>query len=149
METILFMIIVGVISTIFGKAKNNQKQWQKKPHSIKGMDELRTLFDEVVNPSRQTVSSPAVKTEEQIKTSERNLEKEFLQVRRESEASRIGRAASRQQAESLDEQKRKTEERETVSLEDQEGRAIINGIIWSEILAEPRSKRPFNGQRRF
>ncbi|WHY76174.1 hypothetical protein QNH20_18880 [Neobacillus sp. WH10] len=151
METILFMIIVAIISTIFGKAKRNSGQSAKKPFSANGMEEIRTLFKELTN--NEPAESTPIKTEQKAvmaQNNNRNLEKENIQVRQESEASRMVMAASRLQREKLKEQTTiaRQEESETIISKDPDPKNLINGIVWSEILGEPRSKKPYFAKRR-
>ncbi|MFJ7729757.1 hypothetical protein ACIQXV_27100 [Neobacillus sp. NPDC097160] len=150
METILFMIIIGVISTIFGKAKRSQGQSPKKPFSTSGMEEIRTLFKELTNDEPK--KTRPIKTElkpELPQNSSKNLEKEYQQVRLESESSRMGMAASRLQSEKLKEQTIQTRQNESdpIISTDPDPKTLINGIIWSEILGEPRSKKPYIAKR--
>jgi len=150
LETILFMIIVGIISTIFGKAKRSQGQSTKKPFSANGTEEIRTLFKELTN--NEPAETSPIKTEQKAvlpQNNNRSLEKEYQQVRQESEASRMLVTASRLQSEKVKEQTMKAiqDESETIISKDPDPKTLINGIIWSEILGEPRSKKPYFAKR--
>ncbi|EKN64677.1 hypothetical protein BABA_23058 [Neobacillus bataviensis LMG 21833] len=150
METILFFIIVGIISTIFGKSKRTQGQSPKKPIKVSGMEDIRTLFKELKNE----VSLPAapIKSEQKVEVlqkSNRTLEQEYNQVRKESESSRKALAASRLQREKMKEQTievSKDECEPSISMEPN-AQTLVNGIIWAEILGEPRSKKPYFPKR--
>lgn len=151
METILFMIIVGVISTIVGKSKNNQGKSKGRPLSVDPMKEVRTLFDEFNNNKPRETFSVETKTSSESK--ERplgNLEKEYEQIRNESEASRTRMAAARQQAEKIIVPSKEDDQHqfEPPGLEQPDPHTLVNGIIWSEILGEPRAKRPYFLKRR-
>lgn len=151
METILFMIIVGVISTIVGKSKNNQGKSKGRPFSVDPMKEVRTLFDEFTNNKPRETFSVETKTSSESK--ERplgNLEKEYEQIRNESEASRTRMAAARQQDEKIIVPSKVDDQHqfEPPGLEQPDPHTLVNGIIWSEILGEPRAKRPYFLKRR-
>lgn len=151
METILFLIIAGVLSTIFSKGKSKGTTSAKKPFSTKSMKEIRNLFTEFTN-NEMNKTRPIksdIKADSHINNL-KTLEQEYQQVRQESESSRMGIAASRQQAEKTNERsiKSKLEENEAVNLEKPDANTLVNGIIWSEILGEPRSKNPYRAKRR-
>jgi hypothetical protein len=149
-ETILFLIIVGILSTIFGKGKRKGTPSAKRPFSTNSKD-IRTIFKEFTNyvPSKTSPINSELKTES-LKHNLKDLEKEYQQVRQESEISRIGMATSRQLAEKNDEQPimHKHEDGETIIFEKPDANTLVNGIIWSEILGEPRSKKPYMTKRR-
>lgn len=146
METILFMIIVGIISTIVGKTKSNQVKPGSKPFSMGQLKDVGKLFDEFTNNKpRETFSVETEKHTESKQRSLDHLQKEYEQVRQESETSRKKMAAGRQQAESskIDDH----QQTESLSLEHPDSNTLVNGIIWSEILGEPRAKRPYFQKR--
>lgn len=150
METILFMIIVGIISTIFGKAKRSQGHSPKKPFSTNGMEDIRTLFKEFTN--NELGETSPIRTDQKTALPQnniKNLEKEYQQVRQESESSRMGMAATRLQSEKLKDQTMQARENESdpIISNDPDPKTLINGIIWSEILGEPRSKKPYLAKR--
>lgn len=147
METILFMIIIGVISTIFGKAKANQGKNGSKPFSVNNMKDVRTLFDELTNNKPRETFSVDTKIKTEKKGPIQSLEKEYEQVRHESEASRARMAAARKKTEIEKGTAAKIphyEETEPLHLENADSNSLVNGLIWSEILAEPRAKRPYS-----
>lgn len=155
MNTILIMIVIGVITSMFSKAKNNRGQSQNKPTSPSGIGEIRKLFQELTDqeisePSRiKEPTRPNPVIVEQKTAAPQNLEKEYLQVRTESEFSRERAAASRQQKEISKERvkKDKQEEAGTIFSEYPDAKTLVNGIVWSEILGEPRSKKPYFAKR--
>jgi hypothetical protein len=152
LETILFLIIVGVISTIFGKTKSIQGKSQNKPFSIGNMKDIRTLFDEYTNEKPRETFSVETKTHTEVPQNViKDIEKEYVQVRQESEARRTRMAVTRQQAERVIAPTTKVNQQETtipVAFENPDANTIVNGIIWSEILGEPRAKRPYDSKRR-
>lgn len=159
LEALLFMIIVGIISAIFGKAKSNQGQSKKKPFSMNGMEDIRKLFNELTNnepretsPMEKSSKISPIKAEqkaEKLQPNLNSLEKEYVKVRQESESSRIGMAISRQQSEKLKDQAKteRHEEGATIISEYPDAKTLVNGIVWSEILGEPRSKKPYFAKR--
>ncbi|WHY84763.1 hypothetical protein QNH39_19210 [Neobacillus novalis] len=155
MNTILVMIVIGIITSMFGKAKNNRGQSQNKPTSPNGIGEIRKLFQELTDQEISELSPikeptrPSSVIVEQKTAAPQKLEKEYLQVRKESESSRERAAASRQQKEIIKErvQKDKQEEAGTIFSEYPDAKTLVNGIVWSEILGEPRSKKPYFAKR--
>ncbi|WP_413308686.1 hypothetical protein AA0X95_10695 [Bacillus sp. 1P10SD] len=149
METILFMIIVGIISTIVGKSKSNQGKPRSKPFSVEPMKDVRTLLDEFINKKPRETFSVETKTDSKQSPLD-NFEKEYEQVRQESESSRTRMAAARKQAEKIIVPSKvdNHQQAESSSLEHPDLNTLVNGIIWSEILGEPRAKRPYFSKRR-
>lgn len=138
METILFLIVVGIVSSIYGRVKGNQKQSGTKPVAPKSFDNIRALFGEQVSDN-QVNRSEKVSIGQKV-SQEFNLqdvEKKYQQIKQGSNSSRIGRITS---------QPIKTPEVEAFS-ESPDNKTVINGIIWSEILGEPRSKRPYAARK--
>ncbi|MEW9049581.1 MAG: hypothetical protein AB2392_00385 [Neobacillus sp.] len=141
MESILFLIIVWVLSTIFGKGKAKEKGKPKKTFTPKGFEDIRTLFEEQeeIPPIPKTISSGQSAArdfnEDQFKTN-------VLQTNQASVTRRIGRSESR-----LNGERRPQVKEGSIFQEKPNENTIINGIIWSEILNEPRSKRPHFSKR--
>lgn len=143
METILIMIVVGVISMIFGKTKNNQGYQGRKP-SLRRLEQIQTRFKDFSD----ILSKDTTVFNAEEKTSNLNkLETEYLQVRQESEAGRMGMAAARKQME-RGEAIRNQEEIKPDITDTLEAQSVINGVIWSEILGEPRAKKPYMVKKR-
>ncbi|MEH7096781.1 hypothetical protein [Neobacillus vireti] len=142
METILIMIVVGVVSMIFGKAKNNQGQTGRKPTGNRPVN-IQTMFKEITdNLPKDTRSMKEENKPKLPETSLNELEKEYQQVRQESEASRMRIAAVRTPA--ANRENANGQEKINYLIPDHpDSQTVINGIIWAEILGEPRSKNPY------
>ncbi|ETI66997.1 hypothetical protein [Neobacillus vireti] len=155
MNTILVMIVIGIITSMVSKVKNNRGQSPNKPTSTNGIGEIRKLFQELTD---NELSEPSLIKEprktspvivEQKTAAPQNLEKEYMQVRKESEFSRERAATSRQQKERIKElvEKDKQDDAGTILSEYPDAKTLVNGIVWSEILGEPRSKKPYFSKR--
>jgi len=146
LETILIMIVVGVISMIFRKTKNNQGQSIRKPFGNR-LGDFQTMIKEITDIPKDTMIVQTEKKQGPLQGNQGKLEKEFLQVRQESETGRMGMAAARTQTANggpINNQ----EEIKFPLTENPDPRTVISGIIWSEILAEPRSKNPYTVKKR-
>jgi hypothetical protein len=137
------MIIIGIVSVLFRKSKTKQGQPKNKPFS-------RTTFEEIRTQVKKQLSYVEDKKAGTIK-SERNtyvipknqdiLENKYLQYKQESEVNLKGITIAE---EKFDKIKGNTDkEDEGLFTRNPDEKAIINGIIWSEILGEPRSKKPY------
>ncbi|OLS41645.1 hypothetical protein [Bacillus sp. MRMR6] len=138
MESILFLIIVWVLSSIFGKAKGKGKP--ARTSIPKGFKDIQTLFEEQEErpPSPKTISTGQSAARNM---NEDNFSPNVLQTNH-APARRIGRSEGR-----LNEEKRPLVKEGSIFQEKPDEKTIINGIIWSEILNEPRSKRPHFSKR--
>ncbi|PLS01194.1 hypothetical protein [Neobacillus cucumis] len=143
METILIMIVVGVISMIFGKTKNNQGYQGRNPFPRR-LEQIQTRFKDFSDSlSKDTTLFTA-----EEKTSNMNkLETEYLQVRQESETGRMGMAAARKQTERREAIPNQEENKPYIT-DTLEAQTVINGVIWSEILGEPRAKKSYRVKKR-
>lgn len=53
LETILFLIIVGILSSIFGKAKGKPNPGRTKPFTAKRFDDFRTMVEQQMGAFRK------------------------------------------------------------------------------------------------
>lgn len=143
------MIIVGILSTIFSKAKGNKGTAKNNPFSVNNIDDLRERFNnkKTTNPPRQKSPIPSVKSENQPGNLE-SIEKKYLKIKQVSEGNPADLATPLRPELKQMEQVKKTfddrkEEEGTVFLESPDAKILVNGIIWAEILGEPRSKKPY------
>ncbi|MCM3725173.1 hypothetical protein M3226_05595 [Neobacillus cucumis] len=146
METILIMIVVGVISMIFRKTKNNQGQSIRKPFGNR-LGDIQTMIKDITDIPKDTMAKQTENKQGLLQSNQGKLEKEYLQVRQESEAGRMGMAVARTQTANEGPIKNQEEIKFTIA-ENPDPRTVITGIIWSEILAEPRSKNPYTVKKR-
>jgi hypothetical protein len=143
LETILFLIIVGILSSIFGKGKGKRKPTRTKPFTANNSDDFRTLFD-------NKVSNDHPKNAEQVSTGQRvsqeinfqDIEKKYQQVKQNPDPGRSGKSNSNATTKIAVKY-----EQEDIFSENIDEKTFINGIIWSEILGEPRAKRPYSPKK--
>ncbi len=131
---------------IFGKTKSSQGQSRRIPFGNR-LGDIQTMLKEMIDIPKDTMAIRSEKKQGPLQSNQGKLEKEYLQVRQESEAGRMGMALARTQAANGG----PIENQEEIKYPIKEGPdsgAIINGIIWSEILAEPRSKNPYIVKKR-
>jgi hypothetical protein len=140
LETIIFLIIAGIFSTIFSKAKGNNGQ-KNKPFTANRFDDVRTLFESQTTESEQLAIPKMVSRGQQVlqEVNLQDIEKKYQQMKQESEPSRVSRKDSHNR---MNKPRPKIQVEEIVSVSPDKN-TVINGIIWSEILGEPRSKRPY------
>jgi hypothetical protein len=138
METILFLIIVGILSSIFGKAKGKNNPGRTKPFSAKGFDEFRTKVEQQMmgvprNKGQISTGQPAKK-----ETNLQSMEEKYQEIKQYP-------GISGTQVKKLHPNKGVNIEVESdnIPFEKPDEKAIVNGIIWAEILGEPRAKKPY------
>lgn len=130
METILFLIIAGILSSIFGKVKGKSNSGRTKPFTAKGFNDFRTKLEQQMENTPRT---------EQISTGKPVIKETHFQDLEKYEEIRQNPVMSNVQAGPMI----SVEPSEDDSLKKVEEKTIINGIIWSEILGEPRAKKPY------
>ncbi|WP_066257688.1 hypothetical protein [Neobacillus drentensis] len=147
METVVFMIIIGIVSIIFRNAKGKTGQSghsRPKTFTMETFEEIRTLVKKQLNqdeiPTTEALKTKNTRSETQLDHQEK-LENKYLQLKQESEVKRIGMSGAQQNIDKVV-VKSGQEEGGIVSLYPDE-KTLINGMVWSEILGEPRSKKPF------
>nr|WP_263325683.1 hypothetical protein [Neobacillus sp. Marseille-Q6967] len=129
METILFIIIAGILSTFFSRAKSKPKPAKAKPFTAKGFNDIRTQFEQHTRNAAKQISTGQPVME--------GFKEKYQEVTSEIEPNQGGRMHNASYKTKV-----KVEEKITTTNVPDE-KAIINGIIWSEILSEPRAKRPY------
>ncbi|WHX99360.1 hypothetical protein [Neobacillus sp. DY30] len=139
METILFLIIAGILSSIFGKAKGRSNPKQAKPFTVKGLNDRRLQGEQQKNNPKKPgqISTGQPVREETILHS---LEEKYREIK-EKPVIPIKQTTQPQKSNLF-------EGDSDVSLEKLDEKTIINGIIWAEILGEPRAKKPYFSEKR-
>ena len=143
MESILFMIIVGIVSVLFKKSKGKQGQPKNKPFSTNTFEDIRTMVKKQLtyNENRKTVPMEVERKTEVILNNLENLDNKYLQLKQESKGTRVGITLAQARADS-ERVKKEQEDASDFHLVPDEKNLIIS-IIWSEILGEPRAKKPY------
>lgn len=145
METLVFMIIIGILSTIFGKAKKSNTQSKNKPTFPNKLEEIRTIFNKQFENQTHRRTNSIPETQPAILES---MEEKYLQVKNDSEVTPSG--MSNQPSTGLQRSKKgnepindKLEGSDPIFSESLDAKTLINGIIWAEVLGEPRSKKSY------
>jgi hypothetical protein len=138
METILFLIIAGILSSIFGKAKGKSNSGRRtKSFPAKGFDDFRTKVEQQMmgprNKGQISTGQPANKV-----TDLQSMEEKYQEIKQNP-------VVTKSQVKQLQPSKvvRIEEVSDDISFEKPDEKTIINGIIWAEILGEPRAKKPY------
>jgi hypothetical protein len=142
LENLIFMIIIGIFSVIVGKSKIKQGQPKNKPFTKKAFEEIRTQVNKQLSYEEKSKTSPIkkVRTTKMPLNNLENLENKYQQIKQESEVSRIGMTVAQQEVNKVEV---KTGPADSLYSLNPDEKTLINGIIWSEILGEPRSKKPY------
>ncbi|MEH6994289.1 hypothetical protein V7075_16495 [Neobacillus drentensis] len=139
METILFLIIAGILSSIFGKAKGKSNPVRRtKPFPAKGFDDFRTKVEQQMmgvprNKGQISTGQPAKK-----ETDLQSMKEKYQEIKQNPDV-------PKSQLKQLQPSKaaRIEEVSNEIPFEKPDEKTIINGIIWAEILGEPRAKKPY------
>ena len=143
METLIFLIIIGILSVVFGKGKASKGQSRNRRFLPDNIKEIRTLFNQQLDHYSAKKSSPDIVQQKEFDS----IEEKYLQTKKELVVSTL-ELNNQQDTKSLQTIKGADsagdkQEEETVFSKNVDDNAIINGIIWAEILGEPRSKKPY------
>ncbi|MDF2854387.1 MAG: hypothetical protein K0Q87_238 [Neobacillus sp.] len=144
MESIIFIIIAGILSTIFSKAKGNNGS-KNKPFIATQFDDIRKLFEQ--EEDNEPAETPEKVSRGQQVIQEVNLqdiEKKYQQMKQVSEPIQYSRTEPKNRMN----KPRPKLKADGIVLGKPDKNPVINGIIWSEILGEPRSKRPYLAKKR-
>jgi hypothetical protein len=136
------MIIIGTVSILFRKKKVNTGRSQNKPFSTNAFEEIRTLVKKQLSYDEIRKNSPIIpekKTDMPLTNLENFQNKN--QLKQDSSVSRIG----------VSKGENKRDQMKVDTIQDKESlislypdeKTLLNGIIWSEVLGEPRSKKPY------
>ncbi|MBY0145725.1 hypothetical protein [Neobacillus niacini] len=146
METIIFLIIVGILSSIFGKGKGKNNPGRNKPFSGKGFDDFRKMvelqMDSIPKKTGQISTGQPVK-QQSADIQHNSIQEKFQELKQKPEVDRM--QVSQPQPLKVS---RIQSEPDNVPLDRPDEKTIINGIIWAEILGEPRAKKPYFSRKR-
>jgi hypothetical protein len=139
METILFLIIAGILSSIFGKAKGKNNPGKTKPLPAKGFADFRTKVEQQMmgiprNKGQISTGQPAKK-----ETNLQSMEAKYQEIKQNP----VNSKTQRNQLKIRESAARMKVESDETPFEKPDEKTIINGIIWAEILGEPRAKKPY------
>jgi hypothetical protein len=137
-ETILFIIIAGILSTIFGKAKGQGQPKRAKSMKVKDFQDIRSMFEQ---PSKNISKKTGQITTGQPVEFESNSakgEEKYQQRNTDIEIKPVRGIYARSEEKLVKEQ---------VFTNEPDEKTLINGIIWAEILGPPRAKRPYTHKR--
>ena len=150
METFVFMIIIGIVSVIFRNAKGKTGQSSNKTFSMNTFEEMKTLVKKQLNydeiQTSRTYKAKKKPSEIPLDNNRENLENKYLQLKQGSEGNRSGITMA--EPKSIKERINSEEEIGILPALDLDEKTLINGIIWSEILGEPRAKKPYRPRNR-
>jgi hypothetical protein len=144
METLFFLIIIGILSAVFGKGKTSRGQSRNKSFIPNNLKEIRTLFNQQLDQYSTKKSSQDIVVQKEFE----NIEKESLRTKKESMISPV-ELNNLKYTEPLQVNKVTTPVNDNVQVdeigfsENVDAKTLINGIVWAEILGEPRSKKPY------
>lgn len=136
METIIFLIIAGILSSIFGKAKGKSTPGRTKPFTVKGLNERSPQVEPQMTTKSRKSGQVSIGQPAHQNTNFHSPEEKYLEIKQQPVVSN----------KQLEQQKKTTlfkADSQDVSLENPDEKTIINGIIWAEILSEPRAKKPY------
>ncbi|GHH97044.1 hypothetical protein [Neobacillus kokaensis] len=150
MEILFIIIIIGILSSIFGKGQTKNKQnHRNRPVSLETFEEIKTFMQNETKKRTKTIQNEF----EQLQPAKKDVIEQYKQVNQNIEArERVQSRPRNKVKEEIVEDKEPlyTELTEEGSRhrDNLETNMILNGIIWSEILGEPRSKNPHFTRRR-
>ncbi len=137
------MIIIGIVSIVFRNAKGKKGESRNKTFSKGTFEEIRNLVKKQLDFEESRTNGPlkAKNIPTVPKDNLGHLENKYYQLKQEPEVKRIGMSVAQQKSDKVKVNHRHEDGREISLNPDEE--TLINGIIWAEILGEPRSKKPF------
>jgi hypothetical protein len=134
LETIIFLIIVGILSSIFGKGKGKSSPGRTKPFTAKGFDDFRTKVEQQMgNIPRKTGQ---ISTGQPVEQKFQHIEEKLQQIKTNSPKVTVEPVKPKVS-------RRIEVKTEDISIKKPDNKTIVNGIIWAEILGEPRAKKPY------
>jgi hypothetical protein len=144
LESIIFIIIAGILSTIFSKAKGNNGS-KNKPFIATQFDDIRKLFEQEEDNERAETPEKVSRGQQVIQeVNLQDIEKKYQQMKQVSEPIQYSRTEPKNRMN----KPRPKLKADGIVLGKPDKNTVINGIIWSEILGEPRSKRPYLAKKR-
>jgi hypothetical protein len=141
METILFLIIAGILSSIFSKARGKSNPGRTKPFTAKGFTEIRTQVEQQMMNKKRIPGQISVGQPAKANSNLPNIETKYQEIKQQP-------VVPIKPPEQHSESTLLKGDSADVSLEKPDEKTIVNGIIWAEILGEPRAKKPYFSKNR-
>lgn len=141
METFVIMIIIGIVSVVFRKGKEKPGRSRNKTFSMNTFEEIKTLVKKQLNNDEFPTPSTLKSKYKPSRIPLDHLENKYEQLKQEPEVKRIGISVAQPKVEKV-EVNTGQDDGNLISFYPDE-KTLINGMVWSEILGEPRSKKPF------
>jgi hypothetical protein len=152
------MIIIGVLSTIFGKGKGKGTKTQAKSKTSlpNSFEEIRTIVQkQFENYTPQSTRSIISENNDAQPYQQEEIVMDYLQEEEDNRAKSM-EVPPPEYIENYQRKMDKIQEpvAEEVKIEgsffseNPDAKTLINGIIWSEILGEPRSKKSHFARKR-
>lgn len=138
MESILFIIIAAILSTIFGKSKRKGQPKRAKSMKAKDFHDIRSMFEQSSKKIPKKIGKFTTGEPVKPESSSTKIVEKYQQIKKDIEIKPVGPIYAHSEEKS---------EKEQVFTEDPDKKTLINGIIWAEILGPPRAKRPFSDKR--
>ncbi|MCM3566570.1 hypothetical protein [Neobacillus mesonae] len=151
MEFVFLIILMGILSSVFGKKKQRKQPVRRnKPTIIETFDKRKSSIQNETFKRAKTIER---KFKDRKTAEQQDLMQHYSRVKPEADI-------QSSEFEEYQKEKDRLLNRNTSSYMDDHNEEdfleekvpnrndIINGIIWSEILAEPRSKNPHFTRKR-
>ncbi len=149
MEALFLIILIGILSSLFGKRKTGGQTQRKKPFAMDRFGEIKTIMQSEKAKGTKTIQ-PELQQDQPVK---QEVMEQYSQVKQEvaDQLKSYAIAPNELNEEPVTAKEpphTKVNRKADFLKETPDAQMVINGIIWSEILGEPRAKRPHFTRKR-
>lgn len=153
MEQFLLFIIVAIVSLLFNRSKmNSQKQSDQRPNTRRDISESQPEeqeFDfESVREAKtlQEAAEILIFKDKPSKPSKPSIDEKKVELERKLEELKRKEERQREKVSAVKQQVASKNKEQTVTFQ-LSSNDVVNGIIMSEILGAPRSRKPYRKDR--
>ncbi|HJV17285.1 MAG TPA: hypothetical protein VJ546_07885 [Bacillales bacterium] len=141
MESLALLIIIGILTALFNKNKAVKKGFSKAKPFVSNYGNVQDIYKKLKEVTTTKYSD--LSQEEPTLLDQVNLEYTEKMAKRKEETSEM-------KQDQLVQKRKEVQEVKNVSttINQVDNNYLVNAIIWSEILGEPRAKKPYSSRRK-
>lgn len=141
LESLALLIIIGILTALFNKNKAVKKGFSKAKPFVSNYGNVQDIYKKLKEVTTTKYSD--LSQEEPTLLDQVNLEYTEKMAKRKEETSEM-------KQDQLVQKRKEVQEVKNVSttINQVDNNYLVNAIIWSEILGEPRAKKPYSSRRK-
>jgi CRISPR/Cas system CMR-associated protein Cmr5 small subunit len=141
LESIALMIIIGILTALFNKNKAVKKGFSKAKPFVSNYGNVQDMYKKLKEATTTKYSDFSQKEPTLLEQVNVEYTEKMAQIQEETSVMKQDQLVQKPE----EVQKIKNE---STTINQIDNNHLVNAIIWSEILGEPRAKKPYSSRRK-